>query len=148
MVSEATTTVRARLDAGTRVRLSARGHEWAGDEPADLGGGDAGPTPYELLLGSLGACTALTLRLYARHKGIELDSVEVEYAFARVHADDCEDCEKREGDDRIETVRSRVRLSGSFDEAQRKRLEQIVARCPVHKTLTGGVQIFDEVEFV
>jgi putative redox protein len=140
-------TIRVRLESGTRALISARGHQWTADEPRELGGGDSGPTPYELLLGSLGACTAVTLRLYAAHKGIALRSVDVRYEFSRVHAEDCEDCDRRSQDDRVEVIRAAVRLGGDFDERQRARLEQIVARCPVHKTLEKGVQIFEEVAF-
>lgn len=139
--------ITAILESGTRVSVSAGKHSWYADEPADLGGTDEGPTPYELLLGSLAACTTLTLRLYANHKGIDLRWIKAEYEFDRVHAKDCEECENPDSG-KIERVRAQVTIGGTFDEEQRKRLEQIVGRCPVHKTLTHGMQIFDRVEFV
>ncbi len=139
-------TIHASLGEGTEVTITARGHTWKADEPLDAGGTDRGPSPYELLLGALGACTTLTLRLYARHKGIDLQGVEVEYDFDRIHAEDCKEC----GDDAkglVEVIRARVRFRGSFDEAQRERLSQIVSRCPVHKTLAAGVHMFEKVAF-
>jgi putative redox protein len=126
--------------------LRARGHEWTADEPVEAQGGDEGPNPYELLLGSLGACTALTLRLYARHKRLDLRSVHVEYHFSREHAQDCEECGE-EGDARLDVIRAKVVIRGAFDEAQRKRLTEIVSRCPVHRTLEGGPRMFETVEF-
>ena len=139
-------TVMATLTDGTKVTIGARQFTWRADEPPEATGTDTGPTPYELLLGSLAACTATTLRLYANHKGIALEGVGVELTFGRVHADDCEDCDVRP-DGWIERVQSRVTIRGRFDEAQRKRLGQVARRCPVHKTLTNGVQIADTVAF-
>lgn len=138
--------VSAELRDSTQISLKARQFTWRGDEPPAAGGTDTGPTPYELLLGGLAACIAVTLRLYADHKGIDLKGVDVELEFDRVHADDCVDCDQRKNG-WIERVQSRVTISGSFDEAQRKRLAQVAERCPVHKTLANGVEIFDSVSF-
>ncbi len=138
--------ISAYLDNGTRVAITNNRHTWYGDEPIADGGGDEGPTPYELLIGGLAACTALTLRLYARHKGINLAWVRMEYQFDRVHAQDCEQCEEEDAG-LIERVQASVTLGGTFDDGERKRLEQIVGRCPVHKTLTHGIRIFDTVAF-
>ena len=139
-------TITAELTQGTVVRLSNGRHNWAADEPPEAQGTDTGPTPYEQLLGALAACTCITLSLYCRHKGIALKAVSARYELNRQHARDCEDCDK---DDKgfIERVTSHVRISGEFDDAQRERLEQIVSRCPVHKTLDRGVKFTDEVEF-
>ncbi len=139
--------VTAHLGAGTRVELQARGFSWRGDEPPDVGGTDTGPTPYELLLGSLAACVGATLRLYAIHKGIPLAAVDVELGFDRVHADDCVGCDERE-EGWIERIQTAVTIHGSFDEAQKTRLAQVAKRCPVHKTLANGVAIVDAVTFV
>lgn len=138
--------IKAFLDEGTRVVVSNQRHTWHADEPIGDGGTDAGPTPYELLLGSLAACTALTLRLYSRHKNIDLKWIRLEYEFDRVHAKDCAQCED---DDTtlIERIQAHVTLGGSFDDSQRRRLEQIVGRCPVHKSLASGIRIFDTVSF-
>ncbi len=137
----------AELTSGTQVRLSNGRHTWRADEPPEASGTDLGPTPYELLIGALAACTCITLALYCRHKGIPLKAVTATYDHDKVHADDCAECEdpKKGFIDRIE---SRVRIAGDFDEAQRKRLAQIVERCPVHKTLAAGVTMVDRAEFV
>ena len=139
-------TITASLGAGTVVSIQARQFTWQGDEPPAAGGTDTGPTPYELLLGGLAACITVTLRLYANHKGIALDGVDVTLTFDRVHADDCVDCDER-ADGWIERIQSDVTIRGSFDDAQRKRLAQVAQRCPVHKTLANGVHFVDSVAF-
>ena len=139
-------TVTAQLGEGTVVDIQARQFSWRGDEPLAVGGTDVGATPYELLLGGLAACIAVTLRLYANHKGITLDGVDVKLQFDRVHSDDCVDCDER-ADGWIERIQSHVTISGSFDDAQRKRLTQVAQRCPVHKTLANGVHMVDSVAF-
>jgi putative redox protein len=138
--------VTATIGSGTAVTIRARQFTWTGDEPPEAGGTDTGPTPYEILLGGLATCIAVTLRLYTNHKGIALDGVEVALDFDKIHADDCADCDER-ADGWIERIESRVRIRGSFDDAQRKRLTQVAQRCPVHKTLTNGVKFADEIEF-
>ena len=138
--------ITAELATGTQVTITKGRHTWRSDEPPASGGTDTGPTPYELLLGALAACTCITLHLYSRHKGIALASVSATYEYARVHADDCEDCEEpKKGF--IDRVTSRVRIAGDLDKAQQQRLVQIVGRCPVHKTLEYGMNIDDRVEF-
>ncbi len=138
--------VLAHLDRGTAVEIRARHLRWRGDEPASAGGTDEGPTPYELLLGSLAACIATTLRLYATHKTIALTAVDVALEYDKVHADDCVECDER-ADGMIDRIQTRVTLHGTFSDAEQKRLEQVARRCPVHKTLAGGVEIFDTVSF-
>ena len=139
-------TVTGKLTTGTVVNLSNGRHEWTGDEPLAAGGTDTGPDPYELLLGSLAACTCATIALYCQHKGLALESVTASYDFARVHADDCVDCdEPNKG--LIEQITSNVHIEGDFDDAQRKRLAQVAQRCPVHKTLAHGVQFEDHASF-
>jgi putative redox protein len=139
--------VTVTLIEGTRVEATARDHQWLVDEPRKVGGSDEGPNPYEMLLGALGACTAITISMYAKHKGIDVESVEIEYDFKREHAEDCKECEDTEKG-LLDIVRSKAIIWGKFDEATRQRLAQIVSRCPVHKTLEKGVKIFDSVEFV
>jgi putative redox protein len=139
--------VTAKLREGTAVTLHAREFSWKGDEPVSSGGTDTGPDPYELLLGGLASCIAVTLRLYANHKGIPLQGVDVRLEFDRVHVEDCEDCDSRTGG-LIERISSSVTIHGSFDEAQRTRLTQVAQRCPVHKTLERGVSLVDSVTFV
>jgi len=128
------------------VHLSNGRHAWQGDEPVSAGGTDTGPDPYELLLGSLAACTCVTIAWYCKHKNMALKSVRASYDFDRVHADDCEDCDDpKKG--LIEKITSNVHIEGNFDDAQRKRLAQIAQRCPVHKTLGQGVAFEDNATF-
>jgi putative redox protein len=109
------------------------------DEPRKLGGDDTGPTPYDLLLAALGACTSMTLRLYADRKGWPLQDVRVDLRHAKIHAEDCATCETQVGKvDRIERV---VHLGGPLDAEQRKRLLEIANRCPVHRTLESEVVV-------
>ena len=140
------TQITATLSEGMVVTLSNGRHEWTADEPLAAGGTDIGPNPYELLLGSLAACTCVTLAWYCRHKGLPLKSVSTTYGFSRVHAKDCEDCDIPEKGF-IEQITSNVHIEGNFDEAQQKRLAQIASRCPVHKTLAHGVSIEDNATF-
>jgi uncharacterized OsmC-like protein/fermentation-respiration switch protein FrsA (DUF1100 family) len=114
-------------------------HRFLADEPVEVGGFGSGPGPYDLLLAGLGACTAMTLRLYAERKGLPLDRVTVRLAHAKIHAADCEACETTEGMlDRIERA---ITLSGPLDGAQRARLLEIADKCPVHRTLTSEIEI-------
>jgi len=140
------TRVRAEIGEGTIVRLQARGHDWNADEPVEARGTDQGPNPYELLLGSLGACTVLTLRFYAHHKKWPLQSVTVEYEFTREYARDCAECEESD-DARLDVIRANVTIRGTFDDAQKERLTEVVSRCPVHRTLNGGPTMLETVEF-
>jgi len=116
-----------------RIRVGR--HVLAADEPESEGGSDTGPNPYELLLAALGACTSMTLRLYADHKGWPVDRVEVALRHAKVHASDCAECETREG--KIDRIERDIRLEGPLDATQRARLLEIAEKCPVHRTLTG-----------
>ena len=109
------------------------------DEPTSAGGLDSGLSPYDLLLASLGACTAMTLRLYAERKALPLDRVSVHLTHGRIHAKDCESCETKEGMiDRIDRV---LIFEGNLDGAQRQRLLEIADKCPVHRTLTSEIEI-------
>jgi putative redox protein len=138
--------ITAFLHGGSRVEISTLQHRWYADEiPEDNGTGSA-PSPYETLLGSLAACTAITLHLYTRHKGIPMEWIRAEYEFDRIYAEDCQECDS-DLTGLIERVRSNVTIGGTFDEAQRIRLAQLVTRCPVHKTLTQGMKILDHVTF-
>ncbi|MFH2055202.1 MAG: OsmC family protein [bacterium] len=139
--------IKVKLIEGTKIELETRGHRWIADEPEKLGGTDQGPNPYELLLGALGACTAITLSLYAQRKNLPLEGVEIIYEHQKVHAEDCAECES---DDTglLDVVRSTATISGKFDAATRQRLAEIVSRCPVHKTLERAIRVFDKVRFL
>ncbi len=138
--------VTAQWASGTQVNISNGRHQWLADEPPQAKGTDTGPNPYELLLGSLAACTCITLSLYATHKGIVLRSITASYDFDRIHAEDCKECDD-EAKGLIDHVTSHISIEGDLDDAQRKRLAQIAERCPVHKTLTKGIVFSDDVRF-
>jgi putative redox protein len=110
------------------------------DEPIGAGGEDAGPNPYDLLLASLAACTAITLQMYAERKGWPLESVEAELSTEKIYARDCEDCES-DPDARIDLIDRKLTFVGDLDESQRMRLAAIADRCPVHRTLTSETKI-------
>src|SRR4029077_2992567 len=107
----------------------------APDEPRAPGGDDADPNPYERLLMSLGACTSMTLRLYAKRKQLPLTRVAVRLRHSRIHAEDCADCETKAGF--IDRIDREIVLEGPLDEDQRKRMTEIANMCPVHRTLTS-----------
>lgn len=109
------------------------------DEPERLGGTDSGPTPYGWLLGALGSCTAMTLRMYADHKRWPLQDVEVRLRHERDYQQDCTDC--AEGSRRIERIERSLVLTGPLTAAQRERLLEIADRCPVHRTISGALRI-------
>lgn len=139
------TTITAELHDNYQVNISDGRHTWRADEPVDFGGDDTGPNPYDLLLGSLAACTTITLAMYAKRHEIDLQNVSAEYSYDRVHADDCEQCDDSHTG-MIDRISSRIFIDGDFDDATRKRLQEIAVRCPVHKTLAAGV-VFDETVF-
>jgi uncharacterized OsmC-like protein/pimeloyl-ACP methyl ester carboxylesterase len=127
------------LEGKFAVEVLAGRHRLRADEPAAAGGSDTGPSPYDLLAAALGACTAMTIRLYATRKGLPLERVSVELSHDKVHAADCAQCETKEGRvDRIERV---LTLEGALDEAQRAKLLEIADKCPVHRTLHSEVVI-------
>ncbi len=114
-------------------------HVLRADEPVDVGGLASGPSPYDLVLAGLGACTAMTIRMYADLKGLPLERVTVELRHDKIHAQDCAECETRDGKvDRIERI---VRLEGALDEAMRAKLLEIANKCPVHRTLHSEVTV-------
>lgn len=119
--------------------ITAGPHRLLADEPVQAGGLGSGPNPYDLVLAGLGACTSMTLRLYAERKALPLDRVTVRLSHAKIHAADCETCETKEGMlDRIERA---LTFAGKLDEDQRKRLLEIADKCPVHRTLKSEIDI-------
>ncbi|HJU73560.1 MAG TPA: OsmC family protein [Gemmatimonadaceae bacterium] len=122
-----------------RTTVEARAHVFALDEPTDVGGTDAGPTPYEALLAALGGCTVITLRMYADRKGWPLEGAHVRLRTASAHEPDCEICESEDvGPHRLER---QIELDGPLNDEQRARLLLIADRCPVKQTLERGVQV-------
>ncbi|AGB21542.1 putative redox protein, regulator of disulfide bond formation [Mycobacterium sp. JS623] len=125
--------------SGTFTRqITAGRHELIADEPAPIGD-DAGPTPYDLLLGALGACTSMTVRMYANRKEWPLERIRVTLRHNRIHAKDCAECETTKGF--IDHIDIDIELVGDLDDAQRDRLLQIAERCPVHLVLTSEIDI-------
>ncbi len=114
-------------------------HRFLADEPVEVGGLDSGPGPYDLVLAGLGACTAMTLRLYAERKALPLDRVSVRLSHSRIHAADCESCETKEG--MIDRIERAITLHGSLGAEERRRLMEIADKCPVHRTLTSEIDI-------
>ena len=113
-------------------------HTWTAGEPPGVGD-DSGPTPYDLLLGALGACTSMTLRLYADRKGWPLEHVSVTLTHERSHADDSRDCEVEPC--LVDRFERRIELEGTLSDEQRRALMAIAEKCPVHRTLLGDKQI-------
>ncbi len=110
-----------------------RAHHFLADEPASVGGMDSGPTPYDLLSAALGTCTAMTLRMYAGRKGLEMGQVSVSVTHDKVHVDDCNECEGREG--RVDRFEREISVDGEISAEIADKLEEIAGKCPVHRTL-------------
>ncbi len=119
-------------------RIAVGRHELIADEPLPVGQ-DAGPNPYDLVLAGLGACTSMTVRMYANRKKWPLDQVRVTLRHSRIHAKDCADCETDKG--MLDQIDREIELIGDLDDTQRQRLMDIAERCPVHQTLTSQVHI-------
>jgi putative redox protein len=137
------TGVTVRSGPGLLQQIEAGAHTLIADEPLAAGGTDAGPDPYALLLAALGACTSMTVRMYAARKGWPLRDVFVELDIARVYAEDCVHCEEPRA--MVDRIRRRITLVGDLEAGQRLRLADIAKKCPVHKTLTAGLRIEDEI---
>ena len=136
--AEGTVTVTETRAGGYTQQIAAGHHRLVADEPRPSGD-DIGPTPYDLLLAGLGACTSMTVRMYADRKRWPLERIRVTLRHSRIHAKDCADCEATIG--WVDHIDRDVELTGNLDDTQRQRLLHIAERCPVHQTLTSGVHI-------
>ena len=114
-------------------------HHITADEPLSVGGQDTGPGPYDLLLAALGACTSMTMRLYADRKFLPLDRITVTLRHSKIHAEDCAECETKVG--LIDQLDRDIHMDGALDDEQRKKLMEIADKCPVHRTLTSEIRI-------
>src|SRR3978361_1694433 len=114
-------------------------HHWKADEPLELGGTDSAPTPYDYVLAGLGACTSMTVGLYARRKKWPLENVSVALKHSRIHATDCAECETKEG--MLDRVEMDIELTGALTPEQRSKLIEIASKCPVHRTLTAEIDV-------
>jgi uncharacterized OsmC-like protein/fermentation-respiration switch protein FrsA (DUF1100 family) len=131
--------VRETRNSQLQQTVSIGPHRMLADEPVAAGGEDTGPGPYDFLLAGLGACTSMTMRLYADRKSLPLERVTVTLKHSKIHAEDCAECETRVGMlDQIDRV---IAMEGALDAEQRKRLLEIADKCPVHRTLTSEIHI-------
>ncbi|HUM10986.1 MAG TPA: OsmC family protein [Myxococcaceae bacterium] len=124
---------------GFRTEIDVGGHHLVVDEPIPVGGTDAGPSPYEMLLAGLGACTAMTLRLYADRRKWPLERARVSLQHRKVHAQDCVDCVSKPA--KMDVVDRVIVLEGALTDEQRAKLMEIAERCPVHQTLHSKIQV-------
>ncbi len=124
---------------GYRTEILAGAHRLIADEPVAVGGSGTGPSPYDYLVSALGACTSMTLRMYADRKEWPLESIVVRLKHRKVHARDCSECESKSG--RIDVVEREIELRGPLDAEQRERLLEIADRCPVHRTLHSEIRV-------
>ena len=129
----------ASKNAGYLQSISVGRHRLRADEPVEVGGCDDGPDPYELLLAALGACTGMTLRMYANRKQWPLEDIRVRLTHGKTHAEDCLVCETKEG--AVDRIEREILLIGNLTDEQRQRLLEIANRCPVHRTLTSEIRI-------
>ncbi len=140
MMSENPATVTVQTANGKfQQNISAGQHELLADEPVSFGGTDTGPSPYDLLLAGLGACTSMTIKMYADRKKWPLESVHIELEHSRDHVEDCQTCAN--DDNRIDVIDRAITLTGDLSDEQRARLMEIADRCPVHRTLENRIDI-------
>jgi uncharacterized OsmC-like protein/alpha/beta superfamily hydrolase len=122
---------------GYQTEIVANGHRLIADEPLAVGGADTGPTPYDYLVAALGACTSMTLRMYADRKQWPLESIVVRLKHQKIHVEDCQQCETKSG--KIDHIEREIELEGPLDREQRQKLLEIADRCPVHRTLHSEI---------
>lgn len=131
--------VTTRTGEGFRTEIRAGIHSMVGDEPISFGGTNTGPTPYDFLLAGLGACTGMTLRMYADHKDLPLDETVVHLSHEKMHAKDCDECESEDG--KIDRIERTIEIHGNLTDEQRDRMMEIADKCPVHRTLHGEIHV-------
>ena len=133
----------ARMEGDSfTTEIMAGDHKMLADEPASVGGKDLGPSPYGYLLSALGACTTMTLKMYADHKKIDLESVEIQLTHDKIHVRDGENSERPGA--KIDQIKRKIKVTGNMTDEQKARMIEIADRCPVHKTLEGKPLIITE----
>src|SRR6202023_1091369 len=131
--------VRETRNGKFQQMVSVGPHQLLADEPVAAGGDDTGLAPYDLLLAGLGACTSMTMRLYAERKALPLERTTVTLRHNKIHAEDCAECETKAG--MLDQIERGITMEGALDAEQRKRLLEIADKCPVHRTLTSEIRI-------
>ena len=126
------------------VTITNSRHSWIADEPPDKGGADAGPSPFEMLLSSVGACVAITVQMYAGRKGWPLEGVVIDLEHSKIQAADCDDCETETG--KISEIKLSLTLEGDLSEEQKERVFQIAGRCPVKRSLEAEIKFRSELK--
>ncbi|MEO9893158.1 bifunctional alpha/beta hydrolase/OsmC family protein [Aurantibacter sp.] len=124
---------------GFTTTMKVGNHNMLADEPISFGGNDYGPSPYEFVSAGLSACTAMTVQMYVKRKGWDLENIEVHTSYGKAHAEDCENCESDSA--KIDTFNREIKLTGNLDEKQKARILQIADKCPIHKTLHSKTQV-------
>ena len=125
--------------SGFAQEIHAGRHRIVADEPVSAGGKDTGLSPYDLLLAALGACTSMTVGMYARRKSWPLEEVTVHLRHSKIHATDCAECETKDG--MLDRIERDIHFAGPLTEEQRSKLLEIANKCPVHRTLTSEIDI-------
>ena len=138
-MSQTTTAIVVRNTSGYKAEITAGNHTVFADEPISFGGTDQGPNPYDLLVGALGSCTAITLRMYAERKQWPLEEVTVRLQHSRVHAEDEKVCEDEPV--RLDQIEFKVECKGALSEEQQARMLEIARKCPLHRTLSAGIKL-------
>ncbi len=130
---------KSRIDSKFTQDIYTKDHHIIADEPKSYKGDNLGMNPYDLVLAGLGACTSMTIKMYAERKGIKLDEVLVDLSHKKIYAKDCDECETESG--KVDVIEKHISITGEFDEAQEKRLYEIAERCPVNRTLQSEIKI-------
>jgi len=120
-------------------KIQAGAQQLTADEPVSFGGTESGPSPYDLILAALGACTSMTIGLYARKRKWPVEEITVSLRHSKIHARDCDDCETKDG--RIDRINMEIHIAGSLTDEQRSKLMEVAGKCPVHQTLTSEINI-------
>lgn len=132
-------TVAARGEGKFAQQVTIGNHTLIVDEPRSVGGDDAGPSPYDLILAALGSCTSITLSLYAKLKKIPLEKVNVKLTHSKIHAQDCAECDKKTV--KIDHIDRKIEVEGNLTNEQLQALLAVANKCPVHQTLTSKIEV-------